>query len=520
MSDDPGRPPLPPSPSPETPSWPRRSVLTSGAAGVAAALLTWKALPGVAAPRPGNVLMILADDHRADAMSWAGHPVVRTPYLDALASRSLRFTRAFSTTALCSPSRAAMLTGLYGFASGVQENLSPLPANSQTVMRRMEDAGVQTALVGKWGLDAPGSPSDAAHWFQSSLALRITSEPMDAVAFDNGNKIRLSGYTDDLLTARAVEVLRRLSSTHRPWFLLLALRAPHAPWVPSPARSKDYQGMPLPPVPQRNPSPDAPAWVHRIAQGGQGNGGDGSGDTPRSGRRGGRGGAPPGGRGEEAIASRQDPEVRRLQYLRCVAGVDDCVGKVLSTLKGLPGEDRTTVIYTSDNGMMQLEQGIWEKRVAYEPSIRIPLLIQPPSRLSGSSPREVRNLVLNTDLAPTLLAMTGTPLPPGFGRHGASLLPFIEGDNPSWRTDFFYHYGGDPGRPTFPATHAVRDFRWKYIETAAPSVELYDLEQDPSEAHNLAADPASQPIRTRLAGRLAELRTSLESPPLPAPASP
>ncbi len=442
---------------------------TAGALGAAG---SWLGGCGRTGARRPSFLFVLTDDHRHDALGCAGLPWLRTPNLDRLAGEGVRFTDAFTTTSLCSPSRAGFLTGCWAHRHGVVANEmnDPDPRLPQ-LPGLLQAAGWTTAFVGKWHMARWSSPRPGwDHWVAFN---RQGDYERNTLNVDGRWELSRRYVTDDL-TDRALAFLRDVGD--RPFFLLLSHKAAHAPFVPPPRYADLYADAPVQELIDRGRDlAGKPDW---------------------------------GGRGE-APADAADV-VRR--YLACLTAVDDGVGRLLAELERRGRLEDTVVVYAGDNGFLLGEHGgLWDKRAAYEPSIRIPLLVRahgflPPGRLQGG-------LALNVDLAPTLLAMAG--LPPPASMQGRSWLDLVAGR--PWRDAFLYEYFREEGN--VPTTLAVREERWKlvtYPEDDLPD-ELYDLAEDPGELRNLAADPARAEQVRRLRDRLAllERETDFRPPPRP-----
>ncbi len=423
--------------------------------------------PGEGA-RP-SFIVVLSDDQRYDAVGVAQReqearvrfPRLETKSLDRLAAEGVRFRNAFAVSALCSPSRASFLTGLYGHAHGVLDNQTPLDSAPVTYASRLRAAGYRTGYVGKWHMgkqaERPGFDWSASYVGQGTY--------FDVEFEVEGSPQATRGWVDDVTTDYAIEYLRR----HRadPFLLVVGYKAPHSPREPSsvPERTRGrYRDVEL--TPPRNV--EAPAPYEAAPEDAQ---------------------APGTGQGVRA-------------YFELVSAMDDALGRLLDEIDALGIADRTVVIFAGDNGHLLGEHGMESKRSAYEGSIRIPLLVRWPGLGDGARGRVVDEPVLNIDLAPTLLDLAGVEAPAGL--HGRSLRPLLLGERVAWRRAFLYEYFAEP-RFMMPTQLALRDIDAKLVVYPGHPewTELFDLASDPDELHNLAREPGSE-------ARIGELRAALE----------
>ncbi|NTV04189.1 sulfatase [bacterium] len=414
------------------------------------------------APSRPDILVILADDHRHDALGCAGHPYVRTPALDRVAAGGVRFTNACVTTSLCSPSRASYLTGCYPHRHGITTNANrSLNPSLPTYPALLQAAGYETAFLGKWHI---GEQTARQPGFDRWTVLRGQGAyaPNDLVV--DGQPLREERYITDALTARALEILEQ--PREKPLLMVLSHKAAHAPFVPAARHAELYAG--------ENPdlywAPDEDVSLKAVTA-------------------------------EQALYGSHRDTV--LDYYRCLAAVDESVAALDAALEKSGRRDNTLVIYTSDNGFLLGEHGgLWDKRRAYEPAMRVPLLVRWPHALPGGG--LCRELALNIDLLPSLLEAAGVKPPPGV--QGRSWLPIARGA--PGRDAFLYEYFQDEG--PVGSLVAVRTKRWKYIvpldqhggRNARRPVELYDLDADPGELRNLAGDPAFAAARDEMEAAL------------------
>jgi N-acetylglucosamine-6-sulfatase len=465
----------------------------SGWLPVAALVLAACAVPvaGAADAARPNVLVILTDDMRPDALGVvqreqgdrALFPWFQTPHLDRLAAEGCRFADAFVTTSLCSPSRASLISGRYAHRHGVRDNFTDYPAALPGYPRRLQEAGYETAYIGKWHM---GENDDQRRpGFDFWMSHKGQGAYHDNQFNVNGERRTIPGYYTTVVTDAALDWLARPHD--KPWLLVVGHKAPHGgPIVPEERYAHAFDDRPVtkPANAESYRAADGkPEWLERSYPTWHGLGG------------------PLYGQGEYGKFVRA--------YLGCIASVDDSVGRIIERLRDTGRLDDTVVIFTSDNGFALGEHGRVDKRTAYEESIRVPLLVRYPRRARPGS--VVRSMVLSLDLAPSILDLCG--LPPLPDADGRSWVPLLAGDSTGWRTSFLYHYDYERQFPFTPNVRAVRTPDWKYIRyphgDGGPDrhpTELYDLRTDPLEMRNLAADPAHAADVARLAAELVRLQ--------------
>jgi len=435
-----------------------------------------------------NFIFILVDDLRWDTLSCAGHPFVKTPNIDTIAASGVRFTNAFCTTSLCSPSRASFLTGTYAHVHGVtvNEKRDPDP-RCPSFPQVLQTVGYETAFIGKWHMRPNADPRPG---FDYWLSFRMQGEYLDPELNENGREFQKKGYMTDILTEYAVNYLKRPRT--RPFCLYLSHKAMHADFIPPERHKNLYKPSDLiESASYRDDLSGKPAWLRKLRICG--------GQFKRP--------VPEGGIPERLSPGKWNPEdpmnQRRLNWHRTLAAVDESVGQVQRTLRELGVADKTVVIFAGDNGFFLGEHGLPDKRLAYEESMRIPLLMSVPGL--GEANRLPGQMVLNIDVAPTILDLAGADIPAIM--QGRSLKPILEGKKVASRKSFFYRYCQEDWLPGYPTIEAVRTRDFKYIRT--PKLrdidELYDLTQDPQEMNNLAGDPASQAKRYELKAELERL---------------
>jgi arylsulfatase A-like enzyme len=441
------------------------------------ALFTFFAGQARAAERRPNFLFIYTDDQRWDAMGVvqreqgerARFPWLQSPGLDRLAAEGVRFRNAFVTLSLCSPSRAAFLTGRYNHLNGVTNNGTPFPDESVTHATLLRASGYQTAYIGKWHM---GEQKGQRPGFDYSASYVGHGRYQDCTFEINGVPTPTSGWVDDVSTDFAIEWMKQ--NKERPFSLVLGFKSPHNPRGGKnlPERLRElYAGETSRPT----PNCEVPAIFHKRTADGQG---------PR--------GLP--------------DNATHLDYLRHIKGVDENLGRVLDALDAMGIAEDTVLVYSSDNGFYLGEHNSGDKRSLYDESLRIPLLVRYP-RMFGKG-LVVDELALNIDLAPTLLDLAGVAAPKEM--QGASWKELASGRKaPEWRQSFFAHYYKEMG--DVPTCFAIRTTTHKLVKYPGfPAfTEVFDLTTDPYEIKNLAADKA---LTARLETELEQLAKAVNYP--------
>ena len=426
------------------------------------------ATSGVMSVKRPNVVFILVDDLRNDVFGYMNHPFVETLNIDALAMGGMQFENAFVTTSLCSPARASFLTGRYMHNHKVVDNADKMPEGTVTFPMLFQQAEYETAFIGKWHM---GGSSDAVrpgfdHWV--SFRGQGSYFPEGKNLNINGRSVPQQKYMTDELTDHAISWLDN-RGREKPFLLYLSHKGVHGFYDPAPRHLGHYSDETYIPYSEKV-SIDGmdklkPMWVHDQRNSWHGI------EFPYH------------GLAEQTVA-----EMYR-RYCEMVLSVDESVGRVLTALKRLEIKDDTLIIFTSDGGHLWGEHGLIDKRCAYEASIRIPLLFHWPKAIKPGSICSA--IATNIDVAPTLLALAGIPIPAEVD--GSSLRKFLfEPGSVDERPPFVYEYYWDPSFPHTPTTFAVRKERFKLIQYHGiwDTDELYDLEADPQENTNLIFEPA------------------------------
>ena len=417
---------------------------------------------------PPNFLFLITDDQRWDALGVvqreqgerARFPWFETPNLDRLAAQGVRFRNAFVTDALCAPSRASILTGRYPQVVGITDNFTPFPFAATTYASLLRKAGYATGYIGKWHM---GTQAERPGFDETASYIGF-GRYFGAEFLVNGRPQIAKQWVDDAATDYAVAFLKKYRA--RPFALVVGFKSPHDPQTPAERYRELYDGAEARAAMNENAPVPYPNLFRLPAKVG----------TPE----------------------------KFLNYFRCLAGVDEDVGRLLDTLDELHLAASTVVIFMSDNGYYLGERHLLDKRTAYEESIRIPLIIRAPARAVRG--RAEDRVVLNIDLAPTILELAGIPVPASV--QGRSLRPFLEDQKPaSWRDGFFYRYNYDPTYPYAPGVAGVRTTDAKLIRYPGREdwTEVFNLRADPCELANLARDPAAADLRKKLDADFARL---------------
>ncbi len=429
-------------------------------------------LPKTAGVKPRNIIFILTDDHRYDAMGFLkAQTFIQTPNLDRLAKNGAYLPNAFVTTALCSPSRASILTGLYAHKHRVVDNNNPVSKELVFYSQYLHKVGYQTAMVGKWHMG--GEFDDPQRGFDYWVSFKGQGSYLpEKNGFNvNGRKVPQKDYITDELTDYALDFLQNRKKD-KPFMLYLSHKGVHAEFVPSERdkdRFKDHTFKP--PVSMAIGSQkDAPMWLQNQRNSWHGV--------------------------EFPYHSQLDIGEYYKRYAETLLGVDTSVGRVLDYLEkeGLLGS--TLIIYMGDNGFMFGEHGLIDKRTAYETSMRVPMLAHCPDLIKPGT--VVNEVVANIDVAPTLLEAAGLKAPDYMD--GKSFLPFLRGQTQPWRTGLLYEYYWERNYPQTPTMHALRTDRYKYIHYHGiwDTDELYDLQEDPNETNNLIHQATQQSTAKKL----------------------
>ncbi len=473
-----------------------------------------------------NIIVIMSDDHAYQAISAYGSKLIHTPNIDRIGKEGAIMREAAVTNAVCSPSRAVMLTGKYSHINGLRDNGTFFDSSQQTLPKILQQNGYKTAVIGKWHLWS--EPTGFDYW----NVLPAQGHYYNPEFNNMGEDTVYNGYVTDVITDISLEWMNK--SKEGPFCLLLHNKAPHRNWMP-PLKYLDsfnnrkfevprsfydtYENklalqrqmltikedldvrydskMPCDSCPVKKINEWAPgefqkemerltvaereAWDAAYAR-----------------------------EFETFKKIRSKEEMVRWQfqrymedYLRCVRSVDDNVGRVLDYLDEAGLSDNTIVIYTSDQGFYLGEHGLYDKRFMYKESFRTPFLIRYPNGIKAG--KNLHQYVLNLDIAPTLLDFAGITIPADM--QGKSAKGLLSGKmTEEWRKEVYYHYYEKSFGLT--AHYGIKTTKYKLIHFYDPidSWELYDLQKDPDEIRNVYADAAYQTVIADLKKRISLLQ--------------
>jgi len=458
-----------------------------------------------------NVIFLFTDDHATHAISAYGSKINKTPHLDRIAREGMLFQNSFCTNSICGPSRAVILTGKHSHLNGFMTNYNQFNGSQQTFPKLLRKVGYQTAMIGKWHLGT--EPTGFDFW----EVLRGQGPYYNPkMRTPNGDK-PYTGYTTEIITDIALDWLETKRDPAKPFMLMCQHKAPHREWAPGPKYLTMYDDVKIPEpatlfddwsnrnrgcktqtmtlarhfssrdmklVPPNNLTPEQ-LELWNAAYG------------PKN----------------EAFrkANLKNSDLVRWKYqryikdyLRCIAAVDDNIGRMLAYLDETGLAKNTIVIYSSDQGFYLGDHGWYDKRWMYEESLKMPLLVRWPGVVKPGTIN--RDIVQNLDYAETFLDIAGAKIPGDM--QGRSLLPILKGQTPSdWRQSMYYHYYENPGAHTVERHFGVRTQRHKLIRYYdIDEWELFDLEKDPDELESVWADPSYAKVRAELEVELRRLQ--------------
>jgi N-acetylglucosamine-6-sulfatase len=437
-----------------------------------------------------NIVFILIDDQAWNLLGRDGrYPFLKTPHIDRIAGEGVFFENAFVTTSLCSPSRASFMTGCYAHTHGVYINSYNDPDPRVPFLpKALQEAGYETAFLGKWHMKRGAEPREG---FDYWLSFDGQGKYLDPPLNENGREFAEKGYMTDILTDYAVQWIGK--QREKPFCLFLWHKAVHGPFTPAPRDSAAFSDALIPEYENwYDDMEDKPEWLRKAWVYG----------VHYEKWKASEGKPVP----DKIEPHPWDPRNPRwLNYLRAMLAVDESVGNIRECLEKKNILDKTVFVFGSDNGFFLGAHQRSDKRLMYEESLRIPLMIRYPEMIkAGSSNSE---MVLNIDVAPTLLELGGAEVPGEM--QGASLVPLLQHKRVSWRESILYEYFQEAYAPGFETLVGVRNKRYKYIET--PHLpedinELYDLESDPGEMENLINNPEYQEIKAVMMAELERMK--------------
>lgn len=511
------------------------ALLCGVAAAVPAACAAQQGAGGRESGRP-NIVYIMTDDHAYQTVGAYGHPISRlapTPNIDRLAREGMLFREAFVENSISAPSRATLLTGVYSHRHG-QTTLSYGIMDTTLVHfpELLRAEGYRTAIFGKWHLSV--EPKGFDHydllWDQGEYYNPVMRTPETG-----GRYVRQEGYATDIITDHALAWLDGHRDDDAPFCLMIHHKAPHRNWMADLKYLDLYEDVEFPEpetlfddyatrgdqmrqqqltidrhmgyafdfkVEELKDEPTL-QYIHDgwdIAM---------STLTPEQRRV---WDDSYGRKNRDFLADR--PEGKELlrwkyqryihDYCRTIRSVDDQIGRVLDYLEESGLMDNTLIVYTSDQGFLLGEHGLYDKRFMYEESFRTPLVMRLPGGVRG----DIAEMVQNIDYAPTFLELAGVAVPDDI--QGVSLLPLLRGEHPAgWRRSLYYHFYEYPAEHMVRRHYGVRNDRWKLIHfyNDIDQWELYDLQEDPHELRNLYGLPEYAAPRREMTEELVRLQT-------------
>lgn len=437
-----------------------------------------------------NIVVVLVDDMRWDEYGKAGHPYLKTPNIDWLISQGVSFKNAFVTTPLCSPSRANFLTGQYAHTHGILDNTSRNEQSHKlkTFPLALHQSGYETAFIGKWHMGNDDSPRPG---FDRWVSLKGQGEAIDPNLNIDVTQEKVNGYVTDVLTDYSLMFIAK--ERKKPFMLYLSHKALHpnmkqrddgsiieiagGGFIPAARHDGKYSNDIFIKRPNYGKTPiDKPALMRKI------------GNLPLL--------------SENTVTD--EPTIRKRSEM--LLAIDESLGKIIKSLEKINQLNNTIIVFTSDHGYFYGEHGLSEeRRLAYEETVRIPLIIHYPNKIAKNI--HLDPMVLSIDLAPTLLEMAS--LTPSKDIEGKSFLPLLEGKTNQWRSSFLIEYNSDTVFPRMlnMGYKAVRTIRYKYIQynDLKNMDELYDLQADPFELQNIISNPDAASILKDTKRELASL---------------
>lgn len=462
-------------------------------------LAVWAALPltAAAAESKPNILFIFTDDHASHALSCYGSKINKTPNLDRIAKEGMLFKNCFCTNSICGPSRAVILTGKHSHLNGFRQNGNTFDGSQQTFPKLLQKSGYQTAMIGKWHLRTRPTGFD---YYE---VLRGQGPYYNPPMIRNGKSVKHTGYTTDIITDIALDWLKNKRDQKKPFVMMYQHKAPHRNWQPGPKYLNMYDDVTIPEpdnlfddyggrgtaaiqqdmtiaktltafdlkfTPPRNLTKEQLAKWNAAYE-----------PKNKAFRKANL-------KGKELVRWKYQRYIK--DYLRCIASVDDNVGRVLDYLDKTGLSKNTVVVYSSDQGFYLGDHGWFDKRFMYEESYRQPLMVRWPGVIKPGSVSD--ELVSNLDFAETFLDIAGVKVPGDM--QGASFVPILKGKTPEdWRKSLYYHYyefyGNRRAAHMVRRHYGVRTKRYKLIHFYnLDEWELYDLEKDPREMNSVYAN--------------------------------
>ncbi|WP_407272024.1 sulfatase [Radiobacillus sp. PE A8.2] len=455
-----------------------------------------------------NIIFIMSDDHAAHAMSCYGSRINKTPNIDRIAEEGIRFDNCFCTNSICAPSRATILTGLYNHKNGVKTLRDDLDGRLENFPKVLQRSGYETAIVGKWHLGHGDvhDPTGFDYW----NVLPGQGNYFNPTFIENGQEKQHEGYVTDITTDISIDWLKNRSKEVAPFMLMCHHKAPHRPWLPDEKHADMYEDVDIPEPETFHDNYQNRSNAAKIAEMTVENHltkKDYKIDPPEN-------------------LSPQELKSWKYQryikdYLRCVASIDDNVGRLLDYLDEAGLSEDTMIVYTSDQGFFLGDHGWYDKRFMYEESLRMPFIVRYPRKIKPGSVTDA--IAINVDFAETFIDYAGASIPETM--QGRSLLPIMEGETPEdWQTSMYYRYWMHMAQHAVTSHYGIRTERYKLIyyygealdatgaidDPQPPEWELFDLKKDPQELNNVYAHPRYQETVEALKTELYQIKEKVE----------
>ena len=490
------------------------------------------------ASRP-NIVFIFSDDHALRALGAYGSGLNETPHIDRIAHEGALFLRSYCGNSICCPSRATILTGKHSHKNHVLRNGSQWDGDQFVFSRALSAAGYATGLFGKWHLR--GWPTDEFDEWQVLQGAGGQGHYYNPEFLcSDGRHLQVEGYSTDIITDASIDWMDKQSQQKQPFLLMCQFKSPHIHRIPPPRHMKMLEGQQVaepetlfdtykgrssyagkcwmrlfgmsehvlnitPPLGEYDSGKQPYQFLGRMTQSQRAAFHQAYDSENKIYRR----------RVADGVLNGRSLDRYKYQrfmkdYLRCVAAIDDNVGRILEYLDSHGLAQNTLVVYSSDQGFFTGEHGWNDKRWMYEQSLSMPLLMRWPAVIKPGA--RIEQMVQNIDYAPTFLDVAGVAVPNEV--QGCSLVPLLQGQSPrSWRREIYYHYYMDKAY-NLPRFEGVRTERYKLISYYKPSQEweLFDLQKDPNELQSVYGDASYRSVRARLKKKLAELRAKYDVP--------
>ena len=454
--------------------------------------------------KPLNIVYIMTDDHTAQMMSCYGSRFVQTPNLDRIARDGVRFTNSFVANSLSGPSRACMLTGKHSHANGFTDNTTCVfDGSQQTMPKLLQQAGYQTAIVGKWHLES--LPTGFDYW--EIVPGQGDYYNPDFITMDN-DTIQRHGYLTNIISDMSIDWMENGRDKSKPFCLFIHHKAIHRNWLPEIKYLHEYEDSTFA-LPENfyddykgRLKETYEKYVGRMDAADR-KAFDAFYDSIAAEFY------------AEKLTGKELAEWKYQRYMRdyskVVKSLDDNVGRVLDYLEEKGMLDNTLVVYTSDQGFYMGEHGWFDKRFMYEESMHTPLIMRLPKGFDKRG--DIPQMVQNIDYAPTFLELAGAPVPEDI--QGVSLVPLLKGEQPAdWRKSLYYHFYEYPAEHSVKRHYGVRTDRYKLIHfyNDIDAWELYDLQADPHEMNNIYGQPGTEEVTKEMMKELKRLQVQYADP--------